>query len=156
MLGYNDEEPPAPELLGYSDGFTQPTGVVHLETIEVRKYTGFWARKKPKGAARYDAARRLSPGVLVAGAVACWIRERDPFKCRSMQLLAIRDDERQHRALVRFYRRLGFAPLREIGGDLRSVADRLVWGGDGLLMEMQVADYLARAGPAIRALGAKG
>ena len=40
-LGYNDESPPPPELLGYTNGFTQPTGVVHLETIEVRKYTGF-------------------------------------------------------------------------------------------------------------------
>ena len=37
-LGYQDDEPPPPELLGYSDGFTQPTGITHLETIEVRKF----------------------------------------------------------------------------------------------------------------------
>ena len=115
---------PPPELLGYSDGFTQPGGAVHLETIEVRKFTGFWSRRTERGGKRYAAARRLNPGLLVAAAVACWIRERDPFKCTSAQLLAIKDDERQHRQLVRFYRRLGYTPLREVGSDLRSIADQ--------------------------------
>ena len=37
---------------------------------------------------------------------------------------------------VTFYRRLGFRPMREVGSDLRSVADRVVWGGDGTIMEV--------------------
>ena len=152
-LGYNDDEMPPPELLGYSDGFTQPTGVTHLETIEVRKFTGYWARKKERGAERYAAARRLSPGMLVSVATACWIRERAPFGNTRAQLLCIRDDARQHRSLVRFYRRLGFTALREVGSDLRSIGDRVVWGGDGTIMEIELDAVRRRFGPAVRALG---
>ena len=32
-----------PELVGFSDGFSQPTGVVHLESIQVRRFTGYYA-----------------------------------------------------------------------------------------------------------------
>ena len=137
-LGYNDESPPPPELLGYTNGFTQPTGVVHLETIEVRKYTGFWARRTERGGRRYAAARLLNPGLLVGAAVVCWCRENDPFGGTRAQLLCIRDDERQHRSLVRHYRFLGFRPLREVDSDLGSVADRVIWGGEGTLMELDL------------------
>ena len=74
-LGYQDDAPPPPELLGYCDGFTQPTGATHLEAIEIRKFTGFWARRKERGLARYEATKPLQPGILVAYATACWIRE---------------------------------------------------------------------------------
>ena len=37
-------DPSRPELLGASDGFTQPTGVAHLETIQLRRFTGYWRR----------------------------------------------------------------------------------------------------------------
>ena len=154
-LGYNDDAPPPPELLGYSTGFTQPTGVVHLETIETRKFTGFWSRKSERGAARYAAASRVNPGLLVGSAVVCWCRENGPFGCKAAQLLCIRDDERQHRSLVRYYRRLGFEVLREVGGDLRSVADRVVWGGDGTIMELDFDTYLRRLGGAVRLLGSE-
>jgi hypothetical protein len=155
-LGYNDDAPPPPELLGYSDGFTQPTGVTHLETIEVRRYTGFWARRREAGARRYAATRRLAPGLLVSLASACWIREKGPFGNERAQLLCIRDDERQHRSLVRYYRRIGFKTIREVGSDLRSVADRVVWGGEGTLMELDI-DAMRRAfAPQVRKMGLQG
>ena len=141
MLGYNDEPLPPPELLGYSTGFTQPTGIVHLETIEVRKFTGFWARKTQRGGERYAAVRSLNPGLLVGAAVVCWCRENDPFGGRRAHLLCIRDDERQHKALVRYYRKLGFTPLREVRSDLRDMADRVVWGGEGTLMELDLGEH---------------
>ena len=64
--------------------------------------------------------------------------------CRRAELLAINDDDRQHMLLVRFYRRLGFRELRPVTEDLRSVPDRLVWGGIGTLMEGDVTDILER------------
>ena len=152
-LGYNDEPPPPPELLGVSTGFTKPGGAAHLETIEVRKYTGFWARRTERGRARYAAAKRLNAGMLVGVAVACWIRERGPFGCTKAELLCIRDDERQHRSLVRFYRKLGFAPLREVGSDLRSMADRVVWGGDGTIMEVGLDAFAAKWSATVRGMG---
>ena len=65
------------------------------------------------------------------------------------------DDERQHRTLVRYYRRLGFKPLREIGSDLRSIGDRVVWGGDGTLMEVDFDAYARRMTRAIREMQPK-
>lgn len=137
-LGYQDDSPPPPELLGYCDGFTQPSGATHLEAIEIRKYTGFWARKKESGAKRYAATKPLQPGILLAHGTACWIREKGPFSNAKAQLLCIKDDERQQRPLIRFYRRLGFKTLREIGSGLQSVPDRIVWGGEGTVMEIDI------------------
>ena len=150
-LGYQDDEPPSPELLGYCDGFTQPNGVTHLETIEVRKFTGFWARRKERGAARYAATKKLNPGLLISLATACFIREKAPFGNTRAQPLCIRD-ERQHASLIRFYRRLGFVPIREVD-DLRSIADKVVWGGDGTIMENQIDDLRRIAARKVRALG---
>ena len=135
-------------LLGYSDGFTQPTGAVHLESIQLRRFTGYWARGR--GAARgrrYAEAPRKGIGLVLSVAVACWIAECDPFGCERLQLLAVLDQPRQHATLVRYYRSLGFAPLREVGDGMRSVGDRLAWGGVGTLMECSVRDFLERNGP---------
>ena len=116
--------------------------------------TGFWSRKREAGAKRYEAASRLNPGLLLSLATASWIAEKGPFGNQRAQLLCIRDDERQHRSLVRFYKRLGFRTLREVGDDFRSVADRVVWGGDGTLMELDIPRMLRGAGPAaLRRLG---
>ena len=70
----------------------------------MRKFTGFWSRRSERGGKRFDATRSMQPGLLLSAAVGCWIREKDPFRCKACQLLAIRDDEAQHRSLVRFYR----------------------------------------------------
>ena len=75
---------------------------------------------------------------MLSLATACWIRERGLFDNARAQLLCIRDDERQHRALVRFYRRLGFTALRDVGSGLGSIADRVTWGGEGTIMEIDI------------------
>ena len=155
----DDDGAPPPELLGYSDGFTQPTGCVHLESIQVRSFSGYWARRSRRNASRdasrYEVAPRTA-GMLVCLGVASWVREEGPFGCGKMQLLAVRDDERQYRTLVRYYRRLGFKPLREVGDGIMSIGDRVAWGGDGMLMEMGVEDYLRRHGPKLVAGSAVG
>ena len=87
-------------------------------------------------------------------ATACWIREQAPFKNPTAELLCIRDDERQHRSLVRFYRRLGFRPLREIGSDLGSLGDRVVWGGEGTLMDIDIDAMRSAYGALVRGMGA--
>ena len=120
----------------------------------MRKFTGFGARGWVAGARRYEAARRLQPGLLVSLATACWIREQGAFGNTRAQLLCIRDDERQHRSLVRFYRRLGFRTLREVGDDIKSIPDRLVWGGDGTIMEIDIERMLRAYAGAVRSLGA--
>ena len=141
-----------PDLLGSSEGFTQPTGVVHLENIQLRRFTGYWRRSWSR---RYEATPKLKRrhlGLLVSVGVAAWIKEQDPFQCQRMQLLAIFDEEKQHATLVRYYRRLGFKEMRDVGDDFRGVADRMVWGGVGTLMEGSVDDFLRKWGDAVRSM----
>lgn len=145
-------DPSRPDLLGSSEGFTQPTGVVHLENIQLRRFTGYWRRSWSR---RYEAVPRLKReglGLLLSAGVAAWIRERDPFGCQRMQLLAIYDEEKQHKTLVRYYRRLGFTRIRDVGDDWRGAADRMVWGGVGTMMEGNVDDFLSRHSAAVRAM----
>ena len=106
-----------------------------------------WAYGAPAGL-QLDTMRVLPaapPGVgaLIWAATFAWALETTP--CRSARLLAIRDDDRQHRRLVRYFRRLGFAPLREVGASAVDLPLRLVWGGAGLLMGGDCRDGLARA-----------
>lgn len=71
-------------------------------------------------------------GALIWAATFAWALETTP--CRSARLLAIRDNDQQHRRLVRYFRRLGFEPIRELGAAAMDLPLRLVWGGAGLLM----------------------
>ena len=83
-------------------------------------------------------------GLLIWAATFAWALESTP--CRSARLLAIRDGDSQHRRLVRYFQRLGFEPVREVGAGLTDLPLRLVWGGSGLLMRGDCAEGLKRCG----------
>ncbi len=87
-------------------------------------------------------------GPLIWAATFAWALEATP--CRRATLLAIRDNDRQHQRLVRYFKRLGFAPVRELGAGVLDLAPRLIWGGSGLLMQGDCAEGLNRA---VRQLG---
>lgn len=80
-------------------------------------------------------------GPLIWAATLCWALEETP--CRRARFLAIRDDDRQHRRLVRYFRRLGFRGEREVGASLLDLPLRLIWGGSGLLMQGDCQQALA-------------
>jgi hypothetical protein len=82
-------------------------------------------------------------GPLIWAATFAWALEETP--CRTARLLAIRDEERQHQRLRRYFRRLGFTPLRELGGGPLDLAPRLLWGGAGLLMQGDCREGLRRS-----------
>lgn len=82
-------------------------------------------------------------GALIWAASFAWALEATP--CRRASLLAIRDGEQQHRRLVRYFRRLGFTPLRELGAGPADLPARLLWGGSGLLMGGDCAEGLRRS-----------
>jgi len=81
---------------------------------------------------RVQGSQTQGVGALIWAATFAWALEATP--CRSARLLAIRDHDQQHRRLVRYFRRLGFAPVREVGAAAIDLPLRLVWGGAGLLM----------------------
>jgi len=82
-------------------------------------------------------------GPLIWAATFAWALEATP--CRRARLLAIRDDDRQHQRLLRYFRRLGFRPVRELGAGVLDLPLRLVWGGAGLLMTGDCAEGLERS-----------
>ena len=60
-------------------------------------------------------------------------------------MLAIRDDERQHRRLVRYFNRRGFSSVREVNAALGDLPLRMVWGGAGVLMSGDLQTVLTRS-----------
>jgi hypothetical protein len=95
-----------------------------------------WALPLPAGlqldTMRVQGKDTQGVGALIWAATFAWALEATP--CRQASLLAIRDGEDQHRRLVRYFRRLGFVPLRDLGSGPADLAPRLIWGGSGLLM----------------------
>jgi hypothetical protein len=107
-----------------------------------------WALPTPAGlqldTMRVQGRDTAGVGLLIWAATFAWALEATP--CRRARLLAIRDTPRQHRALVRYFQRLGFEPLREVGAAPADLPLRLVWGGAGLLMGGDCAEGLERCG----------
>jgi hypothetical protein len=106
-----------------------------------------WALPSTSGL-RLDTMRVQGPdtaavGPLIWAATFAWALENTP--CRRATFLAIRDGEKQHRRLVRYFRQLGFEPLRELGAGPTDLALRLIWGGSGLLMRGDCAEGLVRS-----------
>ena len=87
-------------------------------------------------------------GPLIWAATFAWALEATP--CLQATILAIRDSDAQHRRLVRYFRGLGFAPLRELAAGPADLAPRLLWGGSGLLMRADCTEVLRRS---VRRLG---
>ena len=82
-------------------------------------------------------------GDLIWAATMAWAIEATP--CRSARLLAIRDDDRQHRRLVRYFHQRGFRSVREVEAALWDLPLRMVWGGAGALMSGEVHAVLERS-----------
>lgn len=106
-----------------------------------------WALPRPDGlrldTMRVQASDAAAVGTLIWAATFAWALEATP--CRRARLLAIRDSEQQHRRLVRYFRRLGFEPLRELGVAPGDLAPRMLWGGAGLLMQGDCREGLRRS-----------
>ena len=106
-----------------------------------------WALPLPDGL-QLDTMRVQGPqtqgvGPLIWAATFAWALEATP--CRSARLLAIRDNDLQHRRLVRYFQRLGFKPIREVGAAALDLPLRLIWGGAGLLMRGECSPGLEMA-----------
>lgn len=52
--------------------------------------------------------------------------------------------------LVRYYRIAGFRAERDVGEDLGSLRDRLLWGAEGTLMSAKADDFMRRWTPLMR------
>ena len=82
-------------------------------------------------------------GDLIWAATTAWALEATP--CRRARLLAIRDNDDQHRRLLRYFRRKGFSTVREVNAALWDLPLRMVWGGAGTLMSGDLQTVLSRS-----------
>jgi len=122
----------APLLLGDLKGWALPLrDGLQLETMRVQ------------------GPQTQGVGALIWAATFAWALEATP--CQRARLLAIRDNDQQHRRLVRYFQRLGFAAMREVGAAAADLPLRLVWGGAGLLMRGDCAVGLERAWRSVQA-----
>ena len=74
----------------------------------------------------------IGVGHLIWAGVMSWALENTP--CKKARLLAIRDEDKQHATLIRYFISRGFIPIQEVGSSPFDLPLRLVWGGAGTLM----------------------
>ena len=106
------------------------------ETIQLWGEMKGWAYQNTKGLqldvmkVRKDAKSKV--GDLIWAATMAWALEETP--CKSARLLAIYDENNQHKTLQRYFRRRGFNTVRDVGSSPLDLPLRLVWGGAGAFM----------------------
>lgn len=127
-------------ILGYVEGFTRPTGhLLHLDKMEVfRKMVQRTRAENPnefKG-----GGTSLGVGLLMG--YLCLLHGQTK-NCRHAEFLAIDDEDRQHKRLVRYYRSAGFDFIKYVGDDFKDIPDRMVWGGCGTLLRKDIPSLLA-------------
>ena len=106
-----------------------------------------WAYQNTKGLQldTMKVAKRAKSGVgdLIWAATMAWALEETP--CRSARLLAIYDENNQHKILQRYFRRRGFDTVRTVGSSPLDLPLRLVWGGAGAFMVGNCETILERS-----------
>tara|TARA_B100000700_G_scaffold222487_1_gene245114 strand:+ start:35 stop:535 length:501 start_codon:yes stop_codon:yes gene_type:complete len=82
-------------------------------------------------------------GDMLWASTMAWALEETP--CRSARLLAIYDENNQHKILQRYFRRRGFNTVRNVGSTPLDLPLRLVWGGAGAFMVGNCEEVLSRS-----------
>ena len=106
-----------------------------------------WAYPAPKGlqldVMKVRNSATSNVGDLIWTSTMAWALEETP--CQSARLLAIYDENNQHKILQRYFRRRGFNTIRDIGASPLDLPLRLVWGGAGAFMVGSCEDIFSRS-----------
>ena len=106
-----------------------------------------WAYQNPKGLQldimKVGKNTNSKVGDMVWAATMAWALEETP--CRSARLLAIYDENNQHKTLQRYFRKRGFNIVRNVGSSPLDLPLRLVWGGAGAFMVGDCEEVLSRS-----------
>jgi hypothetical protein len=125
------------ECIGHLSAFIRPLPplLFQLDTIQVEN------RRQTLGFQRRKEVSLDGPGIsFIMGSYALrWAYDRG---CRTTQLLAVKDTDEMHKVLVRLYNSFGFRLLRELDDTAASIPDRLIWGAEGSLMEMNIPSFM--------------
>tara|TARA_Y100001968_G_C19149964_1_gene615694 strand:- start:241 stop:741 length:501 start_codon:yes stop_codon:yes gene_type:complete len=114
------------QLLGEMKGWAyQSTKGLQLDTMKVSKHAN------------------SKVGYMLWAATMAWALEETP--CISARLLAIYDENNQHKILQRYFRRRGFSLVRNVGSSPLDLPLRLIWGGAGAFMVGNCKEVLKRS-----------
>ena len=106
-----------------------------------------WAYQNTKGlqldTMKVGKNAKSKVGDILWAATMAWALEETP--CRSARLLAIYDENNQHKLLQRYFRRRGFDTVRNVGSSPLDLPLRLVWGGSGAFMVGNCEEVLDRS-----------
>lgn len=134
--------------LALRQGFIAPPpfGILHLDSVRVYN-------SRLRGPLRARAQTAFGLALLIGSYAFVYAASHGAERA---ELLAIDDGNEYAERLVRYYARLGFTPVRAVGGNgLRDLPDLLVWGGAGTRMDADVKALLKRWTRALRRSGAK-
>ncbi|GMI56591.1 hypothetical protein ScalyP_jg6232 [Parmales sp. scaly parma] len=125
--------------LGYCTGFLRPTiqsGVIlHLDSMVVYQSRVAEAKRRTgDGGANSKLNSGLGLGLILGTACLAHALSITQNPLQKLEILAIADSPKQSKRLVRYYRKLGLVPVRDVGDAIKDIPDRLVWGGRGVLM----------------------
>eukprot|EP00241_Pyramimonas_parkeae_P011055 CAMPEP_0114229848 /NCGR_PEP_ID=MMETSP0058-20121206/3140_1 /TAXON_ID=36894 /ORGANISM="Pyramimonas parkeae, CCMP726" /LENGTH=236 /DNA_ID=CAMNT_0001340979 /DNA_START=8 /DNA_END=718 /DNA_ORIENTATION=- len=138
------------DLVGEATGFTAPWfGILHLDQLRVFN-SKIKKLAKTESVVNSQVSIQTTFGVgLLVGALA--VKYAYDCGCTKAELLAIKDDDRWHARLVRYYSRLGFHAVREVGDNgLSDLPHLLVWGGAGTRMDADIELLIERWSNALR------
>ena len=131
-------------IIGYCEGFLRPgSNILHLDSMQVFKKSLVKCREENPD--EFTGGGTVFGVGLLLGCL-CLAHGLENG-CSKAEFLAIDDEERQHKRLVRYYKRLGLNVVRYVGDDIKSIPDRLVWGGAGTLMSESIVTLLERWSP---------
>ena len=106
-----------------------------------------WAYQKTNGLQldimKVDKNSNSGIGDILWAATMAWALEETP--CRNARLLAIYDENNQHKILQRYFRRRGFKTVRNVGSSPLDLPLRLIWGGAGAFMVGNCEEVLERS-----------
>lgn len=130
--------------IGYLTAFLRPwpQSLIQLDTLQVKNRRQ-WLGYKRKGWTIEGRGISFILGILA-------LNFGMSKGCTHAELLAVRDDPIMHAILVRLYESMGYKIVREVGDDLASVPDRLLWGAMGTLMRLEIKPAYAIGSREIR------
>ncbi|KAA8494569.1 hypothetical protein FVE85_2810 [Porphyridium purpureum] len=100
-------------------------GRLHVEAVKTDAAAILKQETKPR------ERKWLQLGALLGLLAILKARERG---IENVYGLAIKDGTKQHQRLTAYMRRMGAVDVRPVGGGMKHFADRLVWGGPGMIM----------------------
>lgn len=106
-----------------------PQGRLHIESYKAKPRTG-------------GGLLSVSPGMLVFMAALAFGVQKD---CKEVYGLAIKDSPAQHNRLRRYLKRFGGEEVKHVGGSMHDIPNKLLYGGEGVIIRSDIAPMVERA-----------